>query len=129
MSRGIGRVQRAVLDALLGQPSGPFSGWLTVFELTDSVFGPSMTRARIESVRRAMKALAAAGVLELDYMPEMTPVRATGYAAGDGQIQRRRYYGDRNRLCAHLTLSVEEREHLNEWLDALVEIDSRIADG
>ncbi|MGI8536807.1 MAG: hypothetical protein ACR2K2_09980 [Mycobacteriales bacterium] len=130
MSRGPGVVQRSVLDALLDQPTGPCVGWLTAAELTQHVFGGHSSRAQVESVRRAMKTLAEAGTVELDYLPELTPVRATRYAAGDGMVHRVGYHGNRGLLAAHLALSVEERrarrQYLDDLLERLVALDARI---
>ncbi len=126
MSRGPGAVQRSVLSALLDEPVGVFVGWRTVSELTARVYGKGAGRSQVESVRRAMKSLATAGKLELDYMDESTLVHHTRFVGGDGQVYRRAHYADRAQLCGHLPLSVEEREHLEQWLGRMAALDARI---
>ncbi len=60
MSRGLGRVQRAILGALT--PS-----WQDIGDVALAVYGcQTVTRAQIESVRRACKLLAAAGMAEVE---------------------------------------------------------------
>lgn len=129
MSGGFGVVQRTVLAVLLELTDGPFTGWTTVSDLARIVWNTSdPTRAQVESVRRAAKALADAGRVELDYMPEMSYVKATEYDAGPGIgiVHRARHVGDRQQLFVHLTLSVEERALVEGWLERLVTLDRQI---
>ncbi|HEV8568927.1 MAG TPA: hypothetical protein VGQ92_17905 [Actinoplanes sp.] len=85
MSKGHGRVQRAILAELrtpewTGEWTAELSGWVSVEELAArlreasgaaTVFGPygddpaDRTRAEIESVRRAVKKLALEGLVEV----------------------------------------------------------------
>lgn len=128
MSRGPGRVQNAVLAVLANQPAGWTSGWLTVAEVSAQVFPPGpVTRAQVESARRALKALERGGDVELDFMEELTRVRRTRVAFGDWQHGRRGHFAGRRTLVAHCRLSVEERESRGQFfaksLDRLVELD------
>jgi len=127
MSRGPGRVQNAVLAVLANQPAGWTSGWLTVAEVSAQVFPPGpVTRAQVESARRALKALERGGDVELDFMEELTRVRRTRVAFGDWQHGRREHFAGRRTLVAH-RLSVEERESRAQFFaksrDRLVELD------
>lgn len=125
-------MQKAVLGALCEEPPGPLRGWRTPVELASTMYGKGPTRAQVESVRRALKTLAAAGKVELDVQSEPVWVRATRFNAGEGQVQRRKHVADRGVLVAHLTLSVEERaardQHYADSLEALVALDKRIID-
>jgi len=128
MSRGPGRVQNAVLAVLANQPAGWTSGWLTVAEVSAQVFPPGpVTRAQVESARRALKALERDGDVELDPMEGLTRVRRACVAFGDWQHGRREHFAGRRTLVAHCRLSVEERESraqvFAESLDRLVELD------
>lgn len=130
MSRGLGRVQLAILDALLDEPSGPYAGWRTAPELTAKICGPSYGRSDLESVRRSMKSLARSGFVELDYVDEVVLVSAARVATGEHTSYRRRHAATRSPLAAHLTLSVEEREAREaakeQWLAALAALDQKI---
>lgn len=132
MSRGLGRVQEGILDVLSLEPTGAIRGWCTATELTLAMYGQQASRAKLESVRRAMKSLAKAGMVELDYLTEPVRVHGARVAAGDDPIYRRPHFADRAVLAAHLTLSVEERESRAEFFRASVETlarqDERIED-
>jgi hypothetical protein len=71
MSRGLGRVQRAILDYLATDPSGRWdtSGFpipTTVYRVTCAVFGVSQpTDSQRASVRRAARQLHRAGLIRL----------------------------------------------------------------
>ena len=129
MSRGPGRVQRAVLDVLAEECNS--DGWLTVPELAGRVVGPDSTRAEHESVRRAAKRLARAGRVELEYFDAPVDVRSARVSWGDWIVYRRRHDGYRRVLAVHWPLSVEERaaraKLQQDWLDRLTTIDARIS--
>ena len=120
MSSGPGIVQRTILAVLDEKPRGRHSGWTTMSELAGSAFDTvAPTRAQVESVRRAAKALHARGLVELDYMPELVNISESQH--------RRRFYGDRVQLFAHLKLSVEDREAVERWLETLPMLDDRVS--
>lgn len=128
MSRGPGRVQNAVLAVLANQAADWTSGLLTVAEVSAQVFPPGpLTRAQVESARRALKALRRDGDIELDLMEGLTRVRRTRVAFGDWQHGRREHFAGRRTLVAHRRLSVEARESRAQFfaksLDHLVELD------
>ena len=131
MSRGPGQVQRAILAVLDEEPTGLFSGWLSIPELTERVHGEASTRAQIESVRRACKSLAAAGAVETEYGDELVTVREARVSSGEWPFGRREHFGDRKHLYVHLLLSVEERESRAQFyrdsLDRLSVEESRIS--
>jgi len=74
MSRGPGAVQRRILEQLKLNPHNPaddagnrdlhFASWTTVLDLA----GPGATRAQIESTRRAVRKLQAAGMIQVGYV-------------------------------------------------------------
>ena len=97
----------AVLDE---QPTGILRGWMTVAEVAKEIYGKPLSRTQVESVRRAIKGLAAAGAVETDYMDELVDVRAARVDQGEHLGYRRGHYGDRKALVVHLLLSVEERD-------------------
>src|SRR5579884_3054061 len=128
MSRGPGRVQRGVLTAIYTADSGH---WWTMAELATAVFGRPTSRSQVESVRRAVKALATRHAITTDTFPDMVPVRGARIDIGDRYAYRGRHYADRVQLLATRTLSVEEKRRRDEFysdlIDRLVEIDSRIS--
>jgi hypothetical protein len=125
MSRGVGRVQRHILEALAG------GDWLTVEQLARRR-EPEPSRAVVESTRRAVKQLNRAGGVDLEEHVDFDrPVRGSLVLwAGEGYLWRRAHSSSRVVLAAHLPLSVEEkaaREH--SWrsrLEALAAIEARI---
>lgn len=75
MSRGLGAVQRRILEQLKLNTNDPaadsrldapvwFASWTTVLDLA----GPGATRAQIESTRRAVRKLEAAGLVEVRHV-------------------------------------------------------------
>jgi DNA-binding transcriptional regulator YhcF (GntR family) len=60
MTRGLGKIQLYVLRQLGGQARR----WWTVRDLAVGRFGDSPTEAQVETVRRAIRALAEAGLIE-----------------------------------------------------------------
>ncbi len=63
MSRGPGRIQRLILDHL-----ERVGGWAYLGDFYGGLDG--RTRSRIESLRRAVKSLEAAGFVETRYHPD-----------------------------------------------------------
>jgi hypothetical protein len=59
MSRGLGRVERAVLDQLED------GRWHSVHDLATAMFGPFTDKSRKVSVRRAVRRLEASGLVEI----------------------------------------------------------------
>ena len=92
MSRGHGRVQRAIVDYLATDPGGRFQ-WgeprgISLYRVTCAVFGVSQpTDSQRASVRRAVRQLHGAGLI---YLEE----RITVWAKGD---RNRRSYWRRSR--------------------------------
>ena len=65
MGRGLGEVQRSILEALREDAaSEPWPG-LRVARLTRVLYGRRPTPAQVESVRRAVHSLEARGLIEL----------------------------------------------------------------
>jgi hypothetical protein len=64
MSRGLGRIQRAILDVLPPDgTAGPFGAGITTTVLAKQVYGPTPTSAQLRSLRRAVRSLEAAGLV------------------------------------------------------------------
>lgn len=125
MSRGPGRVQRAVVDIFTESEE-----WLTVPEMAARVFGERPSRAQLESVRRALKMLARDGRVELEMLAGVVDVRSARVDRGDGYANRPQHSSSRPYLAAHRPLSVEEKkardQFLRDSIDRLCGIDSRI---
>ena len=118
MSRGLGEVQRGVLDVLAEECHG--DGWLTVPELTARIVGPEPSRAEVESVRRAVKGLGRRSRAELAYLDAEVNIRSARVPWGDYIVYRRPHRGYRPVLAAHWPLSVEERQaRAKLWADRL----------
>ncbi|MGF1427501.1 hypothetical protein [Kitasatospora sp. LaBMicrA B282] len=72
MSRGLGRIQRAVLAHLATEPLGRSAltglpAWSSVREIAAAVFGVERaSEAQVASVRRAVRTLAAAGWIDYE---------------------------------------------------------------
>lgn len=117
------------LDVLAQHPDP--DDWLSIEELTAEmqVPGSALTRARTESVRRAVKALAERGLVDLELQAAPRRVAASRVDRGDGYAYRDRHVADRAVLCAHWPLSVEEKRRrgvwLRAWLDRLAALDER----
>ena len=102
MSRGMGAVQRRILKRLPQNTADPLDdfwedlqgighrSWTTVLELA----GENPTRAQIESTRRAVLKLHAAGLVDINYVrrrvPASTSAPTGGRAAATGIGTRRR---------------------------------------
>jgi hypothetical protein len=125
MSRGLGHVQRDVLATL---DADEFERWWSVAELAAAVLGNSH-RPAVESVRRAVKALAAAGLVELDLFDEMVDVRPARVDIGERLAYRPRHDANRAHLLVHLPLSVEAKREREQFLDRMVALDRRIDRG
>lgn len=106
MSRGLGRVQLVVLENLrrvrADEPKDGFEpfGWQWLPNLAWDAFGGgrdeyAVTRSQLESTRRALRRLAACGLVDVSYKLDM-------------------YGSERRELVARLALSVEERAILHE---------------
>lgn len=85
MSRGLGRVQRRILEVLADQvnPDDPDKSWMSVHVLADRVVDeaiPEITRAHVESVRRAVIKLHDAGLVHTERRRLDVPNSLTGYA-------------------------------------------------
>jgi hypothetical protein len=107
-------VERQVLEVLARHPHR--DDWLTVRELaTEDTIAP-VTRARVESVRRAVKNLERAGRVEVEAWDSPVPVRAARVDRGVGYAYRARHLSSRRLLCVHLPLSVEEKKARSDWL-------------
>lgn len=92
MSRGHGRVQLQVLDFLLrSDVSAHARGEEATFVPIADIAGPSASRSRVESVRRAVKSLAAEGLILLrcDGSPRSTSTNDEGLADHDGRLMAR----------------------------------------
>lgn len=138
MSRGVGVLQRFVvgeLEARRSQEGDAPYRWQFVFELAADYqhrltcdgecdgtgspgcrFGYEMTRSDVESMRRAVKGLAARGVVEVTYRYSQRPARhvvprASRVYADDRQTVD----ADRRMLSTRLTLSVEELEKVRAF--------------
>jgi hypothetical protein len=130
VSRGLGSIQRLVLAELQCQrtsESGPPFHWAGVLSLTGQIvhgrlcdvdacegwcsFGDRVTRADVETVRRAVKRLAAVELVETRHRLVLTQSRHV-------LPRRERVYADDRRVAdayrrmleARLPLSVEQRE-------------------
>ena len=89
MSRGRGRVQRAILDYLATDPSGTFRSGVPestpLYRVTCAVFGVSRpTDSQRASVRRAARQLHRAGLIRVDE-------RVWDYSRGRRYQRRSRY--------------------------------------
>jgi hypothetical protein len=83
VSRGLGAVQREVLQQL---DIPDIEAWTTVAELA----GAGATRARIESVRRAVLGMRDAGLVDVTYVPRMRRQLAARLALHPDHWPRRR---------------------------------------
>jgi hypothetical protein len=99
MSRGIGKLQRHVLDRLASDPSDPQWPWLSEigymssYALAASYAGGPPTDAQRRSMRRALHGLGAQGLVELRGRKERLarlPVSDAQRAAEETEIRRRR---------------------------------------
>jgi hypothetical protein len=63
MSRGLGKIERAVLETLRGDPTGPWGAGPTVKSIGARVLGPSPTTAQLVSLRRAIRSLERKGLI------------------------------------------------------------------
>ncbi len=119
---------RAVLNVFDVQET---DRWLSPAEVAEKIHGEPSTRSEVESVRRAMKSLAASGRLELEVWDALVDVRPARVSAGDWLHYRRGHDAWRAHLYGHRLLSVEEREQREQItrtsLDTLVNLDRQIA--
>jgi hypothetical protein len=98
MTRGHGYVQRFVLAALDEQALADVPGlWLHVYTLAERLVGAKPSTAQLESVRRAVRILAEAGLVETD------PKGVSSFQAADWPEHLRG--GSRARLVARIPLS------------------------
>lgn len=121
-------MQREVLAALRAER---FPGWWSVTDLAAEIGEtPNPSRSAVESVRRAVKALAAVNAVDLEAQDESVGVGSSRVDRGDGYAYRPVHLSSRGVLCVHLPLSVEEKarraQHLAESLDRLVALDAEI---
>ncbi len=64
MSRGLGKIERAVLETLRGDhPTGPWGAGPTVREIAGRVLGPAPTTVQLVSFRRALRSLQRKGYI------------------------------------------------------------------
>jgi hypothetical protein len=63
MSRGLGKIERAVLETLRGDPTGPWDAGPTVTALAKRVYGPAPTTVQLVSFRRALRSLQRKGFI------------------------------------------------------------------
>jgi hypothetical protein len=64
MSKGLGRIERAILDCLRGDgPQGPWGAGPTVREIAGRVLGPAPTTSQLVSLRRALRSLQRKGFI------------------------------------------------------------------
>ena len=98
MTRGHGYVQRFVLAALDEQALADVPGlWLHVYTLAERLVGAKPDTTQLESVRRAVRILAAAGLVEID------PHGVSSFQAADWPGHLRG--GSRARLVARIPLN------------------------
>jgi hypothetical protein len=84
MSRGLGHVERAVLDALRADRDDDTvnefglsrlgRGVMTASELAAKLYGKEMSNAQLVSLRRALRSLVAKGLLTADHERRMIPI-------------------------------------------------------
>jgi hypothetical protein len=97
MTRGHGYVQRFLLAQLDEQALADVPGlWLHVYPLAERLVGGKPTTAQLESVRRAVRILAAAGAVEIE------PNGVSSFQAADWPDHLRG--GSRARLVARIPL-------------------------
>lgn len=88
-------------------------------ELAAEVFGQPVTRAAVESVRRAVKSLADRGVISTDTFPEAIKIPEARVERGEQYPHhRRQHHADRTQLFATRKLSVEARSRAGHSPDA-----------
>jgi hypothetical protein len=63
MSRGLGKIERAVLETLRGAPTGPWGAGPTTKAVAERVYGPAPTVAQLVSLRRALRSLQRKGFI------------------------------------------------------------------
>ena len=121
MSRGHGKAQRFVLEALERRDGGNLAGWhwRTAEDLATERAGREPSTAEVESIRRAIRSLGAEGLVEarhFDGHREGEPVTSLHPAMDDegeftGEFEEYTHRPNRGFrvLCARLTLTEEER--------------------
>jgi hypothetical protein len=63
MSRGLGEIERAVLETLRGEPTGPWGAGPTIKAVAQRIYGPAPTVAQLVSLRRALRSLERKGLV------------------------------------------------------------------
>src|SRR5436309_484127 len=82
VGRGLGPVQRYVLEALdASSDADPFA-WVSARALAAERAGGAPTRAQVESVNRALRTLARRGLAELGFVWNTVPTRHPASASG-----------------------------------------------
>lgn len=115
MSKGLGQTQRFVLELLARTPPvEPWRRWRTAHEIAQERAGRVPTTAELESVRRAIRRLAALGRVETMHPFETRagePRTVSYYPPGESVLVEHTYTPDSHRrvLTARLPLNDEER--------------------
>lgn len=123
MSRRRGPLQRRVLAVIQAETES--DRWWTMRELALAVFAGTLSRGRVESVRRAVKSLAAVDALAIKEIEEHAWVAGRYVYYGEDRLYRPRHYGRRVVLLAHRPSTVVEntaqRNRVDEgsWSGAL----------
>lgn len=129
MSRGPGRVQRGVLATLYADDP---ERWWSLTELAEHIDGTPLTRASVESVRRAVHALGNRGEVEIELFDELITVSAARVELGEGYAYRPRHDAYRATMFIRTPLSVEAKARraqlVSQQIDRLVSIDARLDD-
>jgi len=83
----------------------PWPGFVPLEWIAAAVIGEPVTRARLESVRRAVKRLAAEGLAELGWWYERVPIGEPQTWIYDGEEHTSQAEGTRRKLAARRSLT------------------------
>ena len=93
----------------------PWPGFVPLEWIAAAVIGEPVTRAGLESVRRAVKRLAAEGLAELGWWYERVPIGEPRTWIYDGQEHSYQKEGERRRLAARRPLTEAEAAAEAAW--------------